>query len=175
MNPIYAINDYVWNVLRQELGWTKINNKVPVLPSREQPEFEGQTKPYLIYKGSRETGRGELSPVRLGVVQYMIYASDIAATQSTPSKSSTSQISAAIDLIDNALNRLDESGMDINRNAYNPQNPRHAAFNGTHVTWTRIIDTDTPDPSENEGGKAVGYISIRYQYSVAEKAYTVLY
>ncbi len=168
-DPIHAIVDYVWNVLRQENGWTKINNKLPFSPSRETPEFDGQSKPYFVYKGSRETGRGDLSPVRLASLQFLIYAQD------TTTESGSSIVTKAIETIDNALNRLDQSALDVNINAYATQNPRRAQFNGTRVNWTRVLNTESPDPGSAEGGKPVGYISIRYEFTVQEQAHTILY
>lgn len=168
-DPMHAINDYVWNLLRQEHGWTKIDGLLPFTPSREAPEFDGQKKPYFVYKGSRETGRGDLSPVRLATVQYLIYAQDL------PSESGSNQVTEAIETIDNALNRLDESAIDINMSAHNTDNPRHALFDGTRVNWTRVLNTENADPGDAEGGKAVGYISVRYEYTVSEKPYGILY
>jgi hypothetical protein len=162
MSASDSIIDYAWNILRQENGWTKINGKIPALPTNEQPEFDSQDQPYFLYADSRETGRGDLSPLRMGAINLLIF-----------SKKGTRVVDQALDTLENAFDRLDESALDINKSAYHPGNPRRSVFLDTHLTWTQVTNTLSAKPADSEGGKAQGLIVVRYQFTVNERPYTV--
>jgi len=161
MSASDSVIDYAWNILRQENGWTKINGKIPGLPTNEQPEFDSQKSPYFLYADSRETGRGDLSPLRLGTISFLIFGDG------------TGVVDKALDTLEAAFDRRDESAQDINRSAYNPSNPRRVAFLDTHLTWTQVTNTLSAKPADTEGGKAQGLIVVRYQFTVTERPYTV--
>lgn len=161
MSASDSIIDYAWNILRQENDWTKINGKIPGLPTNEQPEFDSQQKPYFLYADSRETGRGDLTPLRLSSMNFLIFGEG------------TGVVDDALDTLEAAFDRRDESALDINRSAYHPSNPRRAVFLDTHITWTQVTNTLSAKPADTEGGKAQGLIVIRYQFVVDEHPYTV--
>lgn len=164
-DPVYAINDYVWKLLKQKLQWKEIDGMVPMIPSRETPEFDGQSEPYIVYRASRETGRENDPFTKLAKLEYVIYAPNGNITAATK----------ALDLLDDALGRFDDSAADINRNAHHPLNAGRSRFLDTRVDWTRVLDSQTVDPGESEGGAAAAYLSIRYQFTVEVGKYPILY
>ena len=71
---IYGINDYVWRLLEVKCDWEKIDGIVPIIPAQEQPEIMNSSKPYALYGSSTDYNDGELEPMDVDIIVYLIFA-----------------------------------------------------------------------------------------------------
>lgn len=153
-NPVYMINGFIWALLVQELGLTKIDNITPI-KTADAPELRASGKPYLVYAFTEEP-HGELAPFRKGVATYAVYA-----------KTAT-EINDIIQVISQAFG-TDQSAEWITRWSRKFNTP----YTGMNLSFVDVYGSESALPSNQEGGYSAGFIEIGYRYTVVDKDFSI--
>lgn len=148
-NPVRS---YLWSKLQSELGWNKLEtgNLIPITVPQQQPQFNQYTAPYIVYKWSLMPS-GEDFLMREEQIAFTIFSSD------------EEDIRQATSVIDNFLNRYDESARDINQ---------WISFNGRDnekkfdYKYTYVISASGPQPAASEAGRMDGMVIVRVCYTM---------
>lgn len=74
-NAVYALNSYVWQVLRANLGWAAADygNRTPIITANQQPEFLQYNKPFVVY-GSAINKIDSTPYTTSETIAYTVYA-----------------------------------------------------------------------------------------------------
>lgn len=152
-HPAYLINNYVWQVLKLNLGMTEADysdatssGRVPIIPSGQDQAFVAINKPFIVY-GYSEDATPDLYARRAGSLSYAVWST------------STGEINKILNVIRAALERHDESAAAVNRYTSNIPNYIGIRFADIYIGYL-----EGPAPEETEGGRQAGIITIRYQY-----------
>lgn len=155
ISPVYALNDYLWRLLQLKFDWSKVNNRVPIIPSGQQPEFTAYNQPYVVYGYAPDNGSNDLYVLSNDVVAYTIYG---------PSSYTTNQVAF---MMSQAFRRYGESAADINNWIYSDSNPNSVYRDKkTHILWTEVQGGSDADAPETEGGMWDATVIVRYGYTM---------
>lgn len=148
---VHGLNKYIWKRIQDELGWSAADygNMTPITTPQQQPEFNAFDKPYIVY-GYTLQGTNTLFPVQGEVVTYTIFS-----TQSA-------DIRKAVNLINSALNRFDESARDVNNYLYANGSDDNKAFD---YKFIRVNQATGPEPAVTEGGRQDGSVIVSMEYT----------
>ena len=142
---ITAINEYLWNELQEELGWSTVKGLQPITPGGEIPQFEESTNPYIVYTYTTMPS-GEAFYIESEMVTYEI---------NSPKEGDIRQ---AINLIRAIFNRYDSSAYDINKWIQSNGHPLHKRFD---FKYTVTAGGEGADAARTEGGRSTGMIMVR--------------
>lgn len=157
----YAVNNYVWNLLKKNLNWTKINKLVPMIPAQQQPEFMNYKKPFIVYGFTNEFNSGEVEPLDSTVLHYVIFAQTEQA------------VDDAVKLIKDAFKARD-SQENINNWILSSTNTGIADEDRDElVTYTHVMDTVSGGGNDEEGGWKDGMVSVRVGYKTNPLSYAI--
>lgn len=146
---IYAINDYVWELLQRKHGWKKINNLRPILPAQQQPEFMNSSNPFLLYASSAEYNNGGLEGMDSEIISYAVFDDTV------------DDADLAVETIKNAF--LAFSSAD-NITKWIKQSDRLVDEDKHIVNFTEVMDRETSGIIQSEGGKAMSTVTLRVGY-----------
>lgn len=146
------LRSYVWNLLQTELGWNKADtgNLIPVVGSQDQPELQNYDAPYIVYSWSLMPS-GENFLMREEQVTMKVYSSR------------EDEVRNAVIMLDNQLNRYDDSARAMNS---------WLAAHGTtfekkfDIKYTYTISASGPQPAVQAGGRQDGLVIFRICYTV---------
>lgn len=143
----YLLNAYVWGLLQANTAMrtTDYGGKVPIIPGAE-PDLTQYAKPYLVYGYTDDSTILEHA-VKEGNLSYLVYSS------------LKSEISTILNILSVALERGDESAIDVNTFTSSRAN-----FIGIRFGSITIAYLEGPEPEDTEGGRASGMITIHYSY-----------
>lgn len=151
-NPANMINGYVWALLQQELGLTKINNLTPI-KTADAPELRASQKPYLVYAFTEEP-HGTIGPLHRGVLTYAVYAK------------TANEVNNIIHVISRAMG-ADQSVEWIRQWANN------TPFLGMNLAFVDVYGSEAALPANEEGGYVAGFVEVGYRYTVADKDFSI--
>lgn len=149
----HAIAAYVWNLVKNELGWSESNygGLVPVVPVQQQPELNSASGPFIVF-GSAIDPVSTMWLIDSETVALTIYSQKI------------SDINKVTGLVVDKLKRYDESAQIVNDFIYTLNSGHPAkAFDFKTI---RVVGASGPQPSlQVEGGRHDGNIIIKAQYT----------
>jgi|ERR1044072_1047833 hypothetical protein len=148
---VHGLNKYIWKRIQDELGWvtSDYGGLTPITTPQQQPEFNAFDKPYIVY-GYTLQGTNTLFPVQGEVVTYTVFS-----TQSA-------DIRKAVNLINSALNRFDESARDVNNYIAANGSDDNKAFD---YKFIRVNQATGPEPAVTEGGRQDGSVIVSMEYT----------
>lgn len=151
-NMAYAMKSYVWKLLQVNLGWksSDYQGAIPIIPNAQQPEFVRMGKPFLTY-GSADQPVGHLYVHRTASLAYNIYSTK------------PDEVVKTVNLLTETLSRQDDSAKDINEWLDKEAAGRNVDRN-VWITSTRTMMSETPEPTDAEGGLVAGYVLLTVQY-----------
>lgn len=149
VHPVHALNRYIYDLLRENLGISRANygGKTPIIPSQQVPEFTQYSAPFLVYGFSEDASTDWTNYIRTGSAAYSIYSAD------------DREIIKIIGVMVNSLGRMDDSARDVNEYKYNNSAFREIIFNSISVGLV-----EGPSPAESEAGRASGIVMLRFSY-----------
>ncbi len=159
-NAVYALNSYVWKLLRVNLGWTEWNGVPPVIPVSQQPEIMQSGKAFLVY-GSAIHPASHLYQHKKEAVSYMVYAT------------SATEVNKIVNLLTDTFERQDEAAIDVNDWLALEGEPgnRTGGHRGVYFTTVKATMAEkAEDAAEEEGGYAAGMVLIEMQYTTDSNA-----
>jgi len=157
---VYAINNYVWELLKKNLDWQEIKGLVPILPAQQQPEFLDTDAPFIVYTSSNEFNDGELEPLDVEVISYVIFSEK------------SDEVDDAVTLIKNAFKAFN-SAENINLWIHNPACQLDPRDKVNLVTWTQVMNTESSGAAAAEGEKVDGFVSVRVGYHTNPQDYSI--
>jgi hypothetical protein len=157
----YAVNNYVWALLQKHQGWTRINEKLPLIPAQQQPEFMNFKKPFLVYGWTNEYNDGELEPWDSTVIHYVVYAQTI------------QEVDAAVELLKDAF-KAENSQENINAWIRSEDNEDIADEDKNEViNFTQVMDTISGGGTDEEGGWKDALVSVRVGYKTNPVSFAI--
>lgn len=154
----YVLNNYVWQMLKNnDLGMTEANygNRVPIVPSGQEPDLTAFNKPFLVY-GYSEDPTPDLHARRGGSLSYAVWSTNVG------------EINSILNTIRAAMERQDETAREVN--AYTSQPNVFNVYGRVSFRNIRVGFFEGPSPEESEGGRKAGVITLRYEYVADYKA-----
>lgn len=150
-NAAYALNSYTWKVLEANLGWTKYQGKIPIIPSAQQPEFMESGLPFIVY-GSAMLPVDDLYGLNTMSVAYNIYA-----TTST-------EVNKIANVLYEVFKRQDDAAADVNQWLGVEGVSRSGGGRGVSFGTIRVTMVEHAEPSDEEGGyvSAIVLLTARY-------------
>jgi hypothetical protein len=155
LSAVYAMNNYVWQLLYENGVMSKIGGKVPFNPGTMPPEWASQTSPFIIYGFSRGSTR-DMYFWEHENVAYTIWAGGGTTSQST----AATRVTDIAVVIHEALSRHDISAYDINRWIR-----RFPAYNHIMFTNVMVASIQGPGAEVNENGKVDGLVVVNYSFT----------
>lgn len=142
----YAIIDYTWDLLKlnTQMDVSDYGNRIPIIPSSQQPEFTESGKPYIVYAYT-ENPTNEVYAIRGGQIAYAVYGT------------SDRDINTILNILATQFGRFDETAEDINNWSVGK------VFQGLRFTNLSINVIEGPGPEDAEGGPRSGVTMIRYE------------
>lgn len=142
-----VLNLYLWEVLKlnTQMDAGDYGGKIPIIPGGQDPDMLQYNKPFMVYGFSEDPGSYN-GAIRGGTLVYAIYSTSI------------SEINAIMNIINAALAE-DDSARRINK--WSSNNP---ALVGIRFTDARIAFGEGASPADQEGGREVATLTMRYEY-----------
>lgn len=153
---IYAVNDYVWELLQQRHGWKEIKGNRPLLPAQQQPEFMNTSDPFLLYASSAEYNNGAVESMDSDIISYAIF------------DDSVDDANLAAETIKNAFldfNSAHNITKWVKQSSGVVNDDRHI------ITYTEVMDRETSGIIASEGGKAMSTVTVRVGYKTVPADY----
>lgn len=154
-NAVYAFNSYVWKLLEANLGWTRYNGLIPIVPIKQQPEIMQSGKAFIVY-GSAFHPPAHLYQHQKEAISYMIYAT------------SSTEVNRIVELLFDTFQRQDEAAADINDWLVEEAKPGNRTGGHRGVYFTTVKSTmaeKAEDAPDEEGGYAAGMVLVELNYT----------
>jgi hypothetical protein len=158
LTATFALNKYLWFMLKQELGWSAANygGMVPITIPQQQPEFTNYNKPFIVYNfTSNPTGR-DFYLLRGEQTAYAIYSAN------------ETDIRQVVDLMNYLFDRRDDSAADLNkwlRIEAATTSPPAASVLALRDTFDfksiMVMEAQNAQPAGTEGGRMDGGIIVQ--------------
>lgn len=152
--PAYLLRLYVWGLLQNNLGWTQVGGRIPVIPLGEEPQISDTGKNYVVYGWAEQSALPTLKQIKRGTFSLRIVANTI------------SELSEIINTITLAFQDCDEAVENVNRWSSDFANDQ---FVGIRFTYLEASYVDGGNPEITEGGTVEGLVSIEYNYITQQK------
>lgn len=148
-NIVYALNSYLWRVLKANLGWKEsdYDNRVPIIPWQQQPEFLATGKPFVVYNSSPK--KSFSPPVQEEAVMYACYG--------VKPSDAYSVRNLIIDSLADEYNSSDNVNWWIDNE---PRDPKRKVS----MTNGSVSLTHDAEPSDEEGGYTSSLIVLDISY-----------
>lgn len=142
-----VLNLYLWEVLKLNTSMkvADYGGKIPIIPGGQDPDFNQYNKAYMVY-GFSEDPSSYNGAIRGGTLVYAIYSTSV------------SEINTIMNVINAALSE-DDTARRINK--WSSSNP---ALVGIRFTDARIAFGEGASPADQEGGREVATLTMRYEY-----------
>lgn len=152
-DAVYALNSYLWKLLKENLGWTRWNDVPPIVPDQQTPEVMQSGKAFLVY-GSAKHPPTHLYQHKSEAASYMVYA--LSATE----------VNRIVDLLTDVFERQDEAAADVNDwLALEAQN-RAGGHRGVYFTTIRATMAEKAErPADEEGGYYGGLVMLEMRFT----------
>lgn len=163
---VYAVNNYVWALLKKRLNWSTVTSKnlIPIFPAQQQPEAMNSDEPFILYSSSLEANTGELEPHDAEIISYVIFAGG-------PNKED--DVDAAVTLIKDAFKSF-SSAETINAWVHSPINETiDVRDQKDMITYTEVMNAESSGESTSEGGKVDGFVQVRVGYQTTPGNYKI--
>lgn len=153
-NAVYALNSYVWKLLRVNLGLstTDYGGGIPMGPSAQQPELMTTGKPFIIF-GSVVGPAAHLYALRTESIGYTIYAS------------TATEADRIANLLVETFERQDESAADVNEWMDIEKEETEFRHHNIHFGSCRVTIAEKAEPAESEGGFYSAMVLIECKYT----------
>lgn len=161
LSAIHPLRRVLWSLLRTELGWdpADYDGLVPILTPQQQPEFNLLSKPYIVYNYGGQ-GSGEQYWLREEQATFVIYSED------------EEEIRDVITMMEKWFSGYDLSADYVNkwisqfgRGAYEDGATEASGHKQFNFKWVRVVSTIGAGPSQQEGGRQSGVVTLRYQFT----------
>jgi|SRR6476469_8144678 len=148
-----VLAQYVWNEVKNELGWktSDYSGMIPVFPVQQQPEVNSMTVPFIVFNSGTNT-INRLWLVETANVVFTIYSHKI------------TDINQVTGLIVNRLKRMDESAATVNEFIASLDPVEYAAIKEFEFKTIMITGASGAQPSLQEGGRHDGDVMIQAAY-----------
>lgn len=145
-SPVNLLNLYVWEILKKntDMDVGDYNGKIPIIPGGQDPDLNAFDKPFIVY-GAADDPSSSNGTMRSGTLVYAVYSDSV------------SDINRIINIVTTALEERDVAARRIN--AWTSKN---SALIGVRFTSTYIAFGEAAGPADQEGGREVGTLTIRY-------------
>lgn len=154
--PVFVLIDYAYAVLNanDSATWdkSKYGGLIPIVPLNEEPEFLEFNGPRIVYEYSMSQ-RGATPYRGRGTVTFAVRDHNYR------------RMTKAMNILDEALGREDESARDVNwftdqlRNRFINPVPFNISFG--HI---RLSFVESGTPETEEGGMMVGIVQVSFDY-----------
>lgn len=153
LNATHVLNKFIWQMLKNNLGWNVSNygGLIPITASGQEPEFNQINAPYIVYNYTTQGTPDTM--LKQEQIAYTIYSSN------------ESDIRSFINLMDDILNREDDSAKDVNSyvDALDINSPHH----NFDFKWIRMMSGSSAQPPLQEGGRMDGIVVMRLCYAIS--------
>lgn len=141
------INLYLWEALKANavMDASKYSSKVPIIPGGQEPDFISLDAPFIVY-GFSEDPSSTTGATRGGTLVYSIYNSGVAVINS---------------IMNVIYEQLADQDSARRVNAWSSLND---ALKGIRFTDARIVFGEGPGASDQEGGREVGTLTMKFDY-----------
>ena len=151
LNGVHPLRRLMWALLKSELGWTEANynGAVPIVTPQQQPELNAGNFPYIVYNYTQQ----EISQqywLKEEQATFVIYSGD------------EEDIRKAMNMLVTFFSAQDVSANYLNWWVADHGSAAHQKFN---YKWIRVASAIGAGPTEEEGGREDGIITLRYQYT----------
>lgn len=154
--PVYVLIDYAYEALAADNpDWNKSNydGLIPIVPLNEEPELtEFDDKPRAIY---------EYTMSQRGTTYFRGQGAVSLAVRDTNYR----RLTRSLNVLDNALGRMDESARDVNAFVDYVKTNRAVNFDVSFGN-IRLTFIESGTPETEEGGPQVGVINVAFDYFV---------
>lgn len=140
---------YSWVVLKTNISGldeSDYGGKVPIVPGGGEPDLNAFNKPFMTF-GFAEDPSSINGAIRGGTLVYAIYSDN------------TGDINEFLNILISAFERQDESARDVN--IWTSKTP---ALIGIRFTDISVAFAEGAAPADQEGGRQVGTLTIKYSY-----------
>ncbi len=145
--PAHILRLYVWELLRQEINMSKVNDLIPILPIEDEPKVESANLPYAIYGYAENDSK--VDQIHEGVFSLRVNA---------PTFAQLGQITNTVAL---AFESSDIATEAVNR--FSSQYSGGALL-GIRFTFTKVTYIEGGEAAESEGGPVDGIVNVYYRY-----------
>ena len=148
---VHGLNKYLWSRIKTELSWKESDygGLVPITTPQQQPEFNSYNKPYIVYSYTLQ-GTGPEWWMKREVAIYTIFSA------------SPADVRQAVNLIDGALGRYEDSANAVNDYIQANGSADNKQFDYKIITTSQA---NGPEPSTSEGGRHDGRIVVAMEYT----------
>lgn len=155
---VHGINLYLWQRLKDELGWSASNygGLIPITTPQQQPEFNAFNFPYIVYSYTPQ-GTGPDWLIEGEVAAYTIFSANSA------------DIRKAVNVLKSSLNRFDETAKDVN-DFVSTSSLATADIKAFDYKSIRVTSASGPQPPAQEGGRQDGNVIVSYRYTHSDPA-----
>jgi hypothetical protein len=148
-----ALNAYVRQLLKTNLGWERLPNGLfPLVPISQQPELMSSGKPFVIYGWSRHPSDHLYQYVKESV-SYTVFAAD------QDGQAGVDIVRKVVNLLAETFARQDEAADDVNDFLEQEDNDRQIGFSSVKTTVVQ-----SPDAATEEGGHVAGLVMVEVRY-----------
>ena len=153
LNATHVLNKFLWQLLQNKLGWNTATygGLIPIVEGGQAPELNQINAPYIVYNYTVQ-----------GLTDTMLKQEQVAYTIYSPIES---DIRSFVGLIEDSLNREDDSAKDIN--SYIGLMISTSPYQNFDFKWTRMMSGSGAQPPLQEGGRLDGVVVIRMCYTVS--------
>ena len=146
--PAHVIRNFIWELLKLNMTITTINNKVPILYVKDEPEVAGANKIYALYGYVENANSGGNDVERRGSFALRVKSPTMA------------QLDEFLNIISTAFSSKDAAVEAVN--IWSSQQPEN--YDGIRFTGFEVTYVEGGEPPDTEGGPVLGSINISYSY-----------
>lgn len=162
ISAAHVIRAFLWDRLQAILSWSALDydGAIPIIASNEEPEFNDNGKPYIVYNYSSQYTPADEYFIEEEIVAFTVYGS------------TASEIIPVLNLIKDHFKAMDDSARMLNDWVENRYPTQSSPFNNFIFNWTRMTSVIGPSAVTEEAGRRAGVAVVRANYMYNDRADT---